>query len=77
VLIYAGGQILFATCLVTKWSGATNIKAATPKAWMTYNGHGGDVANSGHFTFLRVFNAGNMVPHDQPANAEFLVLWKL
>jgi len=57
------------------WQGATGFNAATSHALIAGNTDGddtniasaGDVIGHGPFTFVRVFNAGHMVPASQPA----------
>src|SRR4051812_6645689 len=51
-----------------KWSGKTGFNAADVKPWLTQGDslHSGDVRTYKEFTFLRIFEAGHMVPYDQP-----------
>lgn len=84
VLIYAGDADLecnwsgnLAWMRALEWEGASAFNAANPRA-LTGGSSGGEGADStsagevidaGSFTFVRVFNAGHMVPADQPAVA--------
>lgn len=53
------------------WSGKSQFSSAisNPQSWNHNNKQFGTVANYDKFTFLRVFDAGHMVPHDQPEAA--------
>jgi len=48
-----------------KWSGQKGYNAARWQRWGSY----GEFKHYENFTFVRVFNAGHMVPHDQGAAA--------
>jgi len=48
-----------------RWSGQNGFIQAPFKQWKTY----GEAKTFENFTFVRVYNAGHMVPHDQPAAA--------
>jgi len=78
VLIYAGDQDYICNWLgnqawtqVLPWSGQKAFAATKPVNWTdpTMQEVGGTIQQSDTFTFLRVFNAGHMVPRDQPAQA--------
>ncbi|KAG2731757.1 hypothetical protein G9P44_005344 [Scheffersomyces stipitis] len=59
VLLYAGDKDYICNWL-----------AAPFKPWYTFEGKlAGEVKNYKKFTFLRVYDAGHMVPYDQPENA--------
>lgn len=53
------------------WSGKSQFDEAisSPQSWKHSNKQLGTAANYEKFTFLRVFDAGHMVPHDQPEAA--------
>jgi len=52
------------------WSGQKAYQAAPTQKWTMKNGEAaGTFRNSGLLNFVRVFNAGHMVPHDQPKAA--------
>lgn len=78
VLIYAGdkdficnwvGQVMWIDAL--KWTGAVLYKDAKVRTWETEDeGVAAGTVKSAHgLTFLRVYDAGHMVPYDQPKNA--------
>jgi len=76
VLIYAGDQDYIcnwignkAWTLEMEWPGKDNFNAAADKSWSVNNKKAGVLRTSGGFSFLRVFDAGHMVPLDQPENA--------
>lgn len=83
VLIYAGdkdficnwvGQTLWLDALV--WSGQTEYLAAKTTKWEVQGKAAGEGKSANGLTFLRVYNAGHMVPHDQPVAAlEMLNTW--
>eukprot|EP01122_Echinamoeba_exundans_P003223 TRINITY_DN13351_c0_g1_i1.p1 TRINITY_DN13351_c0_g1~~TRINITY_DN13351_c0_g1_i1.p1 ORF type:complete len:424 (+),score=116.62 TRINITY_DN13351_c0_g1_i1:59-1330(+) len=53
-----------------QWPGQNQFINANNHTVSTPNGQAwGTVRNSGNLTYIRVFNAGHMVPHDQPAAA--------
>jgi len=78
VLVYAGDYDFICNWIGNshwvaqlQWPGQTNYTNAANKTWNVDGVPAGDFkeANNGLFTFLKVFNAGHMVPHDQPENA--------
>ena len=73
VLIYAGNKDYVcnylgnqAWTLQLEWKHDDDFRAAEEKDW---NGGGGSVRSSNGFTFLQVYDAGHMVPTDQPEQA--------
>ena len=52
-----------------EWSGSQGFAKAPIRKWEVDGEHAGNVKNYKNFTFLRVFGAGHMVPHDQPENS--------
>ena len=86
VLVYAGdadyvcnwkGNEAWVKAL--EWSGKSEFNAAKDKKWITEDVSrtwAGNVRSSGLLTWLRVFKAGHMVPHDQPSNSlDFFNRW--
>ncbi|KAI5949355.1 CPYA [Candida jiufengensis] len=76
VLIYAGDKDFICNWLGNEawtnkleWSGSKGFSKSPVKQWKVDGNHAGDVKNFEHFTFLRVFEAGHMVPYDQPKNS--------
>lgn len=76
VLIYAGDKDFICNWLGNQaftdrlpWSGHEKFEAAPVRDWKVGKTHAGEVKNYKHFTFLRVFEAGHMVPYNQPENA--------
>jgi len=85
VLIYAGDKDWIcqwignkAWTLQLEWFGKTdyiNAEDDTWFSWMTLK-EAGEVRSAGNLTFLRVFDAGHMVPYDQPENSlDFMLKW--
>jgi len=52
-----------------KWSGQKAFQKAAVKDWKVGSTTAGTVQTSGLLDFVRVYQAGHMVPHDQPKNA--------
>ncbi|RKP32678.1 hypothetical protein METBISCDRAFT_29544 [Metschnikowia bicuspidata] len=80
VLVYAGDKDFICNWLGNQawtealpWSGHKNFSAAPLRDWKVGNRVAGKVKNHKHFTFLRVFEAGHMVPYDQPENSLAMV----
>ncbi|KAL4110569.1 hypothetical protein PRIC1_002260 [Phytophthora ramorum] len=76
VLIYAGDADLecnwsgnLAWLQALEWSGTSSFNAAKAHDMVVDGEAAGSVISSGQLTFTRVFNAGHMVPQDQPAVA--------
>ena len=76
VLIYAGdkdficnwvGQELWLKKL--EWSGLYLYNSKNKTVWETELGPAGETKSALGLTFLRVYEAGHMVPHDQPENS--------
>ncbi|KAI9478049.1 MAG: Alpha/Beta hydrolase protein [Benjaminiella poitrasii] len=64
--------------LTLDWSGKEGYNAAPFEKWYSdlTGQHAGDVRSYGNLTFLRIFDAGHMVPYDQPENAlDFFNKW--
>lgn len=49
-----------------EWSGSQGFAKAPIRKWEVDGEHAGDVKSFNQFTVLRVFDAGHMVPYDQP-----------
>ena len=77
VLLYAGDKDIICNWLGNHyWSDALDyseheaFSSAPLVPWVNNQGEqAGEVKNHGIFTCLRVYDAGHMVPHDQPYNA--------
>jgi len=83
VLIYAGEYDFICNWMgndawtrTFDWSGKAAFAAATNKTWTTEAGNAAGsfraakgTSTTGSLTFLKVWNAGHMVPRDQPENA--------
>jgi cathepsin A (carboxypeptidase C) len=76
VLIYAGDVDFIcnymgnkAWTLAMEWPGKDSFNAATDNDWSVNGKSAGLVRTSKGFTFLQVYDAGHMVPMDQPAPA--------
>lgn len=84
VLIYAGDKDWICNWLgneawtkVLEWKYGREFAEAKPHQWITADGEAAGLAtNYAHFLFVRVFDAGHMVPSDQPAHAfDMLTKW--
>ncbi|KAL1500122.1 hypothetical protein AB1Y20_012795 [Prymnesium parvum] len=76
VLIYAGDQDYICNWLGNQawtqslpWPHRGDFNSTTPKVWEVDGKAAGTLQSSHGFSFLRVYDAGHMVPRDQPANA--------
>jgi carboxypeptidase C (cathepsin A) len=76
VLIYAGDADLecnwsgnLAWLQALEWSGSMAFNAAEAHDLIVNGEAAGSVTSSGELSFIRIFNAGHMVPQDQPAVA--------
>ena len=84
MLLYAGDVDYICNWLGNKkwaldleWDGKTDFVAAEDKPWMLSTGENmGRIRTHENFKFLQVYNAGHMVPMDQPqAASEMLNSW--
>ncbi|ANB11373.1 carboxypeptidase C PRC1 [Sugiyamaella lignohabitans] len=76
VLIYAGDKDYICNWLgnqawvnALEWTGADKFSVAPMEPWLVNGEPAGEGKNADHFTFLRVYDAGHMVPYNQPENA--------
>ena len=76
VLVYSGDKDFIcnwrggeAWTNAVEWSGQSNFNGAQYKDWTVNGEPAGQIKSWNNFKFLRVYNAGHMVPLDQPANA--------
>lgn len=76
VLIYAGDKDYICNWLgnrawvnVLDYNGAEGFAKQPTLDWVVDGFPAGEVKNYEHFTFLRVFDAGHMVPFNQPKNS--------
>ncbi|KAJ2804516.1 hypothetical protein H4R20_002473 [Coemansia guatemalensis] len=77
VLVYAGDADYIcnwygnkAWTMQMEWPGQKKFNAAKDSEWHTSNSElAGEVRTSDNLTFIRVFEAGHMVPYDKPAAA--------
>ncbi|AOA63483.1 Putative serine carboxypeptidase [Komagataella phaffii CBS 7435] len=85
VLIYAGDKDYICNWLGNQawvneleWNLSEEFQATPIRPWFTLdnNDYAGNVQTYGNFSFLRVFDAGHMVPYNQPVNAlDMVVRW--
>ena len=80
VLVYAGDQDYICNWLGNqawtremKWPGKAAFGAAEVTEWKVHGQPAGTIQTASNFTFLRVYDAGHMVPRDQPVNALAMV----
>lgn len=80
VLIYAGDKDYICNWLgnqawvnALEWSESVKFQAADMKPWVVNGKEAGQVKNAGPFTFLRVYDAGHMVPYNQPEHSLAMV----
>jgi cathepsin A (carboxypeptidase C) len=76
VLIYAGDQDYICNWLGNQawtqsmaWPHRGDFNSTKPVDWKVDGKAAGTIQSSNNFTFVRVYDAGHMVPRDQPANA--------
>jgi cathepsin A (carboxypeptidase C) len=78
VLVYAGDKDYICNWLgnhawskAIQWDGKDQFNEAKSQPWKIANSDkkAGEVFNHKHFTFLRIYDSGHMVPFDQPAPA--------
>ncbi|PRT55557.1 Carboxypeptidase Y [Wickerhamiella sorbophila] len=83
ILIYAGDKDYICNWLGNEawsralpWSGHEEFSKVDLGPWVVDGEEAGQVRNHEHFTFLRVYEAGHMVPYNQPKNSlEMLERW--
>ncbi|CCE81424.1 Piso0_002080 [Millerozyma farinosa CBS 7064] len=80
VLIYAGDKDIIcnwlgnhAWVLDLEYKHSYDFKRTTLAPWKVDGKEAGQVKNYGGFTFLRIYDAGHMVPFDQPENSLAMV----
>jgi carboxypeptidase C (cathepsin A) len=76
VLVYSGDKDFVcnwrggeAWTNAVQWSGQAEFNAASYKEWLVNGQPAGQLKEYKNLKFLRVYNAGHMVPMDQPVNA--------
>jgi len=76
VLVYSGDKDFVcnwrggeAWTTAVKWSGKSDFGSSQYKDWTVDGKPAGQLKAFKNFKFLRVYDAGHMVPMDQPANA--------
>lgn len=83
ILIYAGDKDYICNWLGNEawsralpWTGHEEFASKDLSPWKVGEKEAGQVRNHEHFTFLRVYEAGHMVPFNQPKNSlEMLERW--
>lgn len=83
VLIYAGDKDFICNWLGNEawsrelpWAQHDKFSSQPLSAWNVNGKEAGQFRNADHFTFLRVYGAGHMVPYDQPeASLDMLNRW--
>lgn len=80
VLVYSGDKDWIcnwrggeAWTAATKWNGKEQFNAAEYESWTVDGEAAGEMRQYGNLHFLRVYEAGHMVPMDQPVNALAMV----
>ena len=81
VLIYAGDKDYICNwlgnkdwVLQMKWDGHQDMLKAEDTKWVSREGkHAGDLRTSNGLSFLRVFDAGHMVPMNKPKEARYMM----
>ena len=80
VLVYSGDKDWIcnwrggeAWTAATKWNGKEQFNAAEYESWTVNGEAAGEMRQYGNLHFLRVYEAGHMVPMDQPVNALAMV----
>ncbi|KAJ2804834.1 hypothetical protein H4R20_002352 [Coemansia guatemalensis] len=80
VLVYAGDADFACNWYGNKawtkaleWSGKDMFSAAADKTWLVNGKPAGESRTYKNFSFVRVFEAGHMVPYNQPENALDLI----
>ena len=76
VLVYSGDKDFVcnwrggeAWTNAVEWSGQKEFNSAPYKEWLVNGQPAGQLKQYKNFQFLRVYNAGHMVPMDQPNNS--------
>lgn len=73
-ICYAGGNLAWTNAL--EWSGHEKYAKASLKNWHANGKIHGQTKNHGNFTYLSIYEAGHMVPFDQPeASLAFFNTW--
>jgi serine carboxypeptidase-like clade 4 len=63
---WVGGKMWVETM---SWPGKSTFNATPMKTWMVGGNAAGQAKSANGLSFVRVYQAGHMVPHDQPKNA--------
>ena len=76
ILVYSGDKDFIcnwrggeAWTEATKWGSKSEFNAQAYEPWTVDGAPAGEMRQFGNFHFLRVYDAGHMVPMDQPAHA--------